>query len=39
MTGYGKAVAQLENGKITVEIRTLNGTSTSSPRSCPKTRR
>ena len=25
MTGYGKAVAQLENGKITVEIRTLNG--------------
>ena len=25
MTGYGKAEALLENGKITVEIRTLNG--------------
>ena len=25
MTGYGKAEAQLGNGKLTVEIRTLNG--------------
>ena len=25
MTGYGKAVAALEGGKLTVEIRTLNG--------------
>lgn len=25
MTGYGKAEAILENGKITIEIRTLNG--------------
>ena len=25
MTGYGKAVASLETGKLTVEIRTLNG--------------
>ena len=25
MTGYGKAVAQLEGGNLTVEIRTLNG--------------
>ena len=25
MTGYGKAEAQLDNGKITVEIRTRNG--------------
>lgn len=25
MTGYGKAEAQLESGKITVELRTLNG--------------
>ena len=24
MTGYGKGVAELENGKLTVEIRTLN---------------
>ena len=24
MTGYGKAVAQLSNGSLTVEIRTLN---------------
>ena len=24
MTGYGKAFANLENGKLTVEIRTLN---------------
>ena len=24
MTGYGKAVANLENGNLTVEIRTLN---------------
>lgn len=27
MTGYGKAEALLENGKLTVEIRTLNGKS------------
>ena len=27
MTGYGKAEAQLENGKLTVEIRTLNSKS------------
>ena len=27
MTGYGKAEAILENGKLTVEIRTLNGKS------------
>lgn len=25
MTGYGKAEAQLESGKITIELRTLNG--------------
>ena len=25
MTGYGKAVAALENGKLTVEIRSVNG--------------
>ena len=25
MTGYGKAEASLGNGKLTVEIRTLNG--------------
>ena len=25
MTGYGKAEAILENGKLTIEIRTLNG--------------
>ena len=25
MTGYGKAVATLENGKLTVEIRSVNG--------------
>ena len=25
MTGYGKGVAQLENGKLTVEIRSVNG--------------
>lgn len=25
MTGYGKSVAELEGGKLTVEIRTLNG--------------
>lgn len=25
MTGYGKAEACLESGKITIEIRTLNG--------------
>ena len=25
MTGYGKAELVLENGKITVEIRTVNG--------------
>jgi len=25
MTGYGKAEAKLENGKLTIEIRTLNG--------------
>ena len=25
MTGYGKAVAQLENGKLTIEIRSVNG--------------
>ena len=25
MTGYGKAVAELENGKLTVEIRSVNG--------------
>ena len=27
MTGYGKAEASLETGKLTVEIRTLNGKS------------
>ena len=27
MTGYGKAEAQLENGKLTIEIRTLNSKS------------
>ena len=27
MTGYGKAEAQLPNGKLTVEIRTLNSKS------------
>ena len=27
MTGYGKAVAQLSNGKLTVEIRSVNGKS------------
>ena len=27
MTGYGKAEAQLAGGKLTVEIRTLNGKS------------
>ena len=27
MTGYGKAVAELAGGKLTVEIRTLNGKS------------
>ena len=25
MTGYGKSEAQLENGKLTVEIRSVNG--------------
>ena len=25
MTGYGKAEANLEGGKLTIEIRTLNG--------------
>ena len=25
MTGYGKAEVQLESGKITIELRTLNG--------------
>lgn len=25
MTGYGKAVAELENGKLTIEIRSVNG--------------
>ena len=25
MTGYGKAEANLETGKITVEVRSLNG--------------
>ena len=25
MTGYGKAEAGLKNGKLTIEIRTLNG--------------
>ncbi|MCF0136483.1 MAG: hypothetical protein HUJ69_08700 [Lachnospiraceae bacterium] len=25
MTGYGKAVAVLENGKLTIEIRSVNG--------------
>ena len=27
MTGYGKAEAQLQGGKLTVEIRTLNSKS------------
>ena len=27
MTGYGKAEATLKNGKLTVEIRTLNSKS------------
>jgi len=27
MTGYGKGVAELENGKLTIEIRTLNSKS------------
>jgi len=27
MTGYGKGVAELENGKLTVEIRSVNGKS------------
>ena len=27
MTGYGKSVAQLQNGKLTVEIRSVNGKS------------
>ena len=27
MTGYGKAVAQLEGGNLTVEIRSLNAKS------------
>ena len=27
MTGYGKAEAQLSSGKLTLEIRTLNGKS------------
>ena len=25
MTGYGKAIAELTKGKLTIEIRTLNG--------------
>ena len=25
MTGYGKAIAELPKGKLTIEIRTLNG--------------
>ena len=25
MTGYGKSEAQLENGKLTVEFRSVNG--------------
>jgi len=28
MTGYGKAEAILENGKLTIEIRSLNGKAT-----------